>query len=223
MVVSLTPPAGSRRQQQSRSLRQTSPARLPYALRINDLLRFSFHPRINYSLRFAATLLAALLLSGCVFAHAAEAAGGQDHSQRPEVNAISGLWLTESGEAHIELFACHESPSQSRQTVCGRIAWMAQPLTSGGEPKRDHRNPDPARRSELLLGSTMIEQMQPSGPQRWSEGTIYHAQSGKSYRGKIRLHGNDSLTISGCLLFVCLGETWTRLAATSQQTGIKGL
>ncbi len=69
-------------------------------------------------------------------------------------------------------------------------------------------NPDPARRSRPMLGIRIFG-MQPAGSNRWT-GTIYNADDGKTYSGRLELLDPSRLKIEGCLGPFCDHEVWTR-------------
>ena len=44
----------------------------------------------------------------------------------------------------------------------------------------------------------------------WKDGRIYDPESGKTYRSRLRVTPDGSLKVSGCILFVCQSQRWTR-------------
>ncbi|MBL8664198.1 MAG: DUF2147 domain-containing protein, partial [Candidatus Odyssella sp.] len=68
---------------------------------------------------------------------------------RADTGAASpvGRWLTEGGTSHVEIYRCGAA-------LCGRIAWLKEPIGKDGKPKRDSKNPDPARRAQTIEGLT---------------------------------------------------------------------
>ncbi|HKU95067.1 MAG TPA: DUF2147 domain-containing protein [Vineibacter sp.] len=76
--------------------------------------------------------------------------------------------------------------------------------------RADSRNPDPARRDRPLLGSDIIRGFHPAGSDRWSGGTIYDSESGRTYNAQVRLTGPHTLEIKGCVLIFCDARTWYR-------------
>ena len=56
----------------------------------------------------------------------------------------------------------------------------------------------------------MISDFRRDGPGAWAGGKIYDANSGKTYRSKMVLDPDRTLKVSGCVLFICQAQAWTR-------------
>ncbi|MDQ0468032.1 DUF2147 domain-containing protein [Labrys wisconsinensis] len=130
-----------------------------------------------------------------------------------------GIWRTEDNRARIRIEPCGSRPGQ----VCGYLVWMEDGLDPKGRPLRDLRNPDPARRSQALLGEQLL-----AGAVRPSDGRIagriYDAESGKSYDVTL-WRDADSLKVEGCVLAIfCATQTWSRVkdALPGQLVGATG-
>ena len=116
----------------------------------------------------------------------------------------TGTWTVEGGEARIRIQNCPEG-------LCGAIAWLREPNDlASGRPKLDVNNPDPARRTRPLIGLQIIS-MKPDGANRW-KGTIYNAESGKTYTSYISVLGPQAIQLEGCVLggMICGKQTWAR-------------
>jgi len=114
-----------------------------------------------------------------------------------------GLWLTAEGDAKIRIADCGGA-------LCGTIAWLKQEYdTDTGRPPLDKQNPDASKRKRPLLGIMILLGMQPSGPETWT-GSIYNADDGNTYQGKITPTGPATLKVEGCALGACQAENWTR-------------
>ncbi|MEJ8571826.1 DUF2147 domain-containing protein [Microbaculum marinum] len=109
----------------------------------------------------------------------------------------SGTWLTENGDARVQISKCSNS-------YCGTIVWEKTPRT-------DTRNPDPAKRDRPLVGVQMIYGMVPDGENQYS-GKLYNPRDGKTYTGKLTMQGAETMKLAGCVLggLICKSETWTR-------------
>jgi uncharacterized protein (DUF2147 family) len=111
----------------------------------------------------------------------------------------AGDWLVAEGTAVVRIAPCNNG-------WCGKLA-----RTPG--PGQDEHNPDPAKRGQPMLGTTILIDMKPNGTNRW-DGEIYNPENGKTYTGHIVMLSPDALRIEGCLLgILCGGETWTRTSA----------
>ena len=129
-----------------------------------------------------------------------------------ETPSPMGEWVTEGGKARVRIAACPEDA----QRLCGAIEWSYRPPDAEPGPLHDINNQDPALRSRPIVGLPLLQDFAPTGPDSWGDGTIYDPEGGKTYISKMRLDGADQLEVSGCILFFCRGQTWTRYAAAGQ-------
>jgi uncharacterized protein (DUF2147 family) len=123
-----------------------------------------------------------------------------------QVRSPLGEWTTEGGKARVRIAPC----SGDAQRLCGAIEWSYRPPGAGAGPLQDINNQDPALRSRPIVGLPLLQGFEPTGPDSWGGGTIYDPEGGKTYNSKMRLDGADRLEVSGCVLFFCRGQTWTR-------------
>ena len=134
--------------------------------------------------------------------------GAEVRADEATVEAMTGLWLTEGGDAHIRIDACEEG-------LCGRIAWMSEPLDETGVKRRDRKNPDQARRDLPVEGMTILRiATTPDDKGVLRGGKIYDPKSGRMYRCTLRPDGDDALKMRGFWGISLLGRTtrWVRLA-----------
>lgn len=117
-----------------------------------------------------------------------------------------GEWLTEKGDARVRVAACPDRADR----LCGTVTWAERPPDALAGPLVDVNNADPALRSRPIEGLPLLDGFAAEGPGAWGDGTIYDPRSGRTYRSKLRQRAADRLEVSGCVLFVCLGETWRR-------------
>ena len=116
----------------------------------------------------------------------------------------TGVWLTESKGAHVQIYPCE-------QKLCGKVVWLKEPNDENGKPKVDKLNEDEAKRTLPIMGSVMIAGMEAQGGNEWEDGTIYNAEDGKTYSSEMVLVDDKTLKVSGCVLFFCKEQTWTRV------------
>jgi uncharacterized protein (DUF2147 family) len=109
-----------------------------------------------------------------------------------------GLWLAQDG-AHVHVGKC------GSQALCATIA---EPKAGG--PTTDINNPDPAQRGRSLVGVTVLYNMMPDGPGRWS-GTLYNTDDGHTYPGHLLDLGPSTIRIEGCAIGICGGRNLSRL------------
>lgn len=122
----------------------------------------------------------------------------------------TGVWLTEKADARIRIARCGDA-------LCGSIVWLKSPRDPAtGKPWTDERNPDAQKRPRPLLGIQIAYGLRPSGtPDKWT-GHFYNADDGQSYDGHLILRTATMLTVEGCALGLCAGETWSRVPATTE-------
>ena len=149
---------------------------------------------MNSTLKLVCSL--ALLVSAAFVSVAAHAAS--------EGSPVAGLWLTEKGDARIQV-------SQCGNALCGKVAWLRDAIDPAtGRPQTDSKNPNASLAARPMVGIQLFLGMKPAGPGRWA-GHIYNADDGGVYEGKLSLMGPGALRVEGCLGALCGGETWTRV------------
>lgn len=126
-----------------------------------------------------------------------------------DADAILGVWTTEGGDK-IEIFACEAG-------YCAKIVALVEPLypeddPMAGKPKVDRENPDESERDRPIIGLELMKGFTTKGNGRWSGGTIYDPENGKTYKCKITLDGENRLKVRGYIGVSVIGRTtvWTR-------------
>lgn len=117
----------------------------------------------------------------------------------------SGLWLTEDGEAKVQIYNCG-------QALCGKLAWLKNPDDPDTrKPKLDKFNNDVSKRARPVLGLEIISGMRPNGsPDQWS-GSLYNPEDGNTYNGSLTMQSLLNLKLEGCVLALfCRSEIWKR-------------
>jgi uncharacterized protein (DUF2147 family) len=111
----------------------------------------------------------------------------------------TGEWLIEDGDARVRIAPCGAD-------LCGTVAWIKE-----GSPTVDVNNPDPAKRSRPLIGSEVLLGLKPSGTREWT-GSLYDAENGRTYVGKLTIVDERHIKVAGCVLggLICETQTWTR-------------
>jgi uncharacterized protein (DUF2147 family) len=125
---------------------------------------------------------------------------------------ILGVWNDAEKDAKIEIFKCENR-------YCGKIVFAKEPnypagSTEGipGSPRRDHNNPDKAKRSRPIIGLQIMNDFTFAGDGVWKDGTVYDPKNGKAYRGKMTLASPDKLVMRGFVGIPLFGRSteWTR-------------
>jgi uncharacterized protein (DUF2147 family) len=118
---------------------------------------------------------------------------------------ILGNWLTEPRDGIIEISLASDGSYQGR-------------IVGGNDPQRlDQHNPDPARRGQTLLGQIILKGMRYDGEGKWSGGTIYDPDSGRTYQCRLQRLDAERLQVRGFLGISLLGRSqlWTRYLGNS--------
>lgn len=114
---------------------------------------------------------------------------------------VLGRWLTQTKAAHIEIKPCGV-------TVCGTVVWLAD--EKDGRVILDTRNKDPGKRGTRIVGAPMLWDFKPA-QHGWTNGRIYNAEDGGTYRATLKPQQNGTLVVEGCVGPLCRAQTWTRI------------
>jgi uncharacterized protein (DUF2147 family) len=128
------------------------------------------------------------------------------HATDGERDKALGRWQTAKKDGTIELTVDADGRLQGK-IVDG----------SGGSERLDANNPDPALRSRPLRGQFILKGLSYDGDGKWSGGTIYDPNNGKTYRLKVETSGENLLRLRGYIGTPLLGRTeiWTRAPVAS--------
>ena len=120
---------------------------------------------------------------------------------------ICGIWLEEEEQSHIKIYKNTEGSYE------GEIIWLAEPLNELGEIKTDKKNPNKNLRNQTIKGLIIINDLEFNSNNKWSNGNIYDARSGKTYSLNATLENNNTLFMRGYIGFSLIGKTttWTRI------------
>lgn len=136
-------------------------------------------------------------------------AGGTINNK--EGDRILGVWATEKAEAHVEI-------AKGDKGYKGTIVWLKEPFYSesdsagrAGEVKKDTENPDTSLRDRSIVGLQIMEGFEYSGNDRWTSGTIYDPENGKTYECRMKLTPEGALKVRGYVGVSLFGRTsvWT--------------
>jgi uncharacterized protein (DUF2147 family) len=121
-----------------------------------------------------------------------------------QADAILGQWYTDGDESVVEIY-------KSGNMYAGKIVWIKEPLTEDGKKKTDQNNPDESKRNTEIVGLKIVWNFKNDGKNRWSGGSIYDPNKGKTYSSKAKLKG-EKLHIRGFIGVAAFGRTtiWRR-------------
>jgi uncharacterized protein (DUF2147 family) len=126
-----------------------------------------------------------------------------------DASDIVGTWLVEEKTGKIQIFKCGDK-------YCGKTIWI-KPSKEHPNPQemRDIHNPNPQKRTQKILGQTMLWGLTyDNEDRRWEEGSIYDSRKGKVYSCQATLRaGGKELLLRGFIGISLIGQTtvWTRL------------
>lgn len=110
---------------------------------------------------------------------------------------IAGRWITADGSGEVTVGPCGG-------TVCGKLTRILK--ARAGAASTDANNADPALRSRPILGMPILSGFTDQGKD-W-RGTIYDPRNGKSYKSIVARGENGTLSVKGCIAFLCQTQVW---------------
>ncbi len=111
---------------------------------------------------------------------------------------LVGDWLVSEKTAVITFF-------RDGDKFYGMTSWMKRPNDENGNPRTDVKNPDPAKRSQKLLGALLCKNFVYDGDGVWKDGTIYDSRSGKTYNCKITMKDINTISLRGYIGISLIG------------------
>lgn len=120
-------------------------------------------------------------------------------------NSPIGIWLVGSGKAKVEVVAVGES-------LEGKIVWLKEPMDTEGKPRLDKNNPDKELKTKPIMGMLLVKGFVKDGENKWTGGTVYDAENGKTYKANINVENADTLKLRGYVGISLFGRTdvWKR-------------
>ncbi len=120
----------------------------------------------------------------------------------PGADGAIGRWRTETKNAIIEIAPCAAS-------ICGRL--VSSDGIKANPDLRDTANKDPALRTRKLAGLQILSGFT-RGKDGWTDGQLYKADDGGTYKGTLTPVDADHLRVRGCIVWpLCKSQTWTRV------------
>lgn len=123
-----------------------------------------------------------------------------------EESDLYGTWLTPDKNAKIKFYKANNGK------VYGKIVWLEEPKNEDGTTKKDVENPDKSLRDREIMGLKLFKAFEYKGKLKWEDGTVYDAESGKTYSCEMELKDMNTLKVRGYVGISMLGrtETFTR-------------
>ena len=120
---------------------------------------------------------------------------------------VFGVWLTQAKNGRVRIAPCAADPA----LTCGTTLWARGPNGEDGRTQPDTHNPDPALRGQMIVGLQVITGFRRDSSGGWTGGRIYDPSDGRTYKAKMVAAPDGTLKVSGCVLFFCQAQTWTRI------------
>lgn len=118
-----------------------------------------------------------------------------------------GVWTNSEKKATFEIYKCGDK-------LCGKFLSLTVPNDPAtGKPKNDIKNPEPKLRSRPLLGLVFMQGFKYDSDNKWDDGKIYDAESGKTYSCYMQMASANSMEVKGYIGFSLIGKSqnWTRV------------
>jgi len=125
-------------------------------------------------------------------------------SAKAQADKIEGLWYNDVKSGKILIY------KQPNGKFYGKVVWLREPLKNG-KPKVDELNQDEKLRSRPRLGLPVLADFVKDGDDKYTDGTIYDPNNGKTYSCTITYKGK-TLAIRGYIGISLFGRTttWSR-------------
>lgn len=126
-------------------------------------------------------------------------------AERP-ADPAHGYWLTENHKAIVQIAPCGAD-------TCGRMVWVERAVDESGQPTRDVRNTDTAKRVRPICGLDLVGGLSKADEGAWKDGWLYNPKDGATYSAQIRAVSASELEVRGYLGVSVLGKSqiWTRV------------
>jgi uncharacterized protein (DUF2147 family) len=126
------------------------------------------------------------------------------NAAKSQTDRLEGLWYNAEKTAKIQI------TKGSDGKFNGKVVWLKEPLKNG-KPKVDELNEDPKLRTRPRLGLPVLSDFEKDGDDKYTGGTIYDPNNGKTYSCKITYKGK-TLDIRGYIGISLFGRTtvWSR-------------
>ena len=123
---------------------------------------------------------------------------------KAQTDKIEGLWYNDIKSAKVLITRA------SNGKFYGKVVWLKEPLKNG-KPKVDELNSVEKLRTRPRLGLPVLADFVKDGDDKYTDGTIYDPNNGKTYSCKMTYKGN-TLDIRGYIGISLFGRTttWTR-------------
>ena len=115
---------------------------------------------------------------------------------------LAGLWAISRNHVQIRIAPCGP-------VYCGRMV-SADRLRQNPQI-RDKMNRDPRLRARPIGGLVVLSGFT-GGPTKWTGGSVYNPDDGRTYRSEMTMVADNTLKVTGCVIKpLCKSQTLTRV------------
>ena len=110
-----------------------------------------------------------------------------------DADGFTGYWYTEKQSSIIHI-------TKAEKGYNGKIVWLKEPnyaegKENAGKPKVDSENPDKDKRSQTIVGLSIMSKFEYNeDTKKWTGGLIYDPESGKNYKCEAKVEPNPEDT-----------------------------
>jgi uncharacterized protein (DUF2147 family) len=122
-------------------------------------------------------------------------------SAKAQTDPVEGLWYNDIKSAKVQI------TRESNGKFYGKVVWLKEPLKNG-KPKVDELNADEKLRTRPRLGLPVLANFEKAGENKYTGGTIYDPNNGKTYSCTMTYKGK-TLAIRGYVGISLFGRTTT--------------
>lgn len=124
---------------------------------------------------------------------------------KAQADKIEGIWLTDKKDAKIQIYKGKDGK------FYGKIVWLKDGFKDG-KPKVDENNPKENLQKHPLIGLVILKGFE-KDEEKYSDGTIYDPENGKTYDCKMNYKGK-TLSIRGYIGLSLFGRTaiWEKVS-----------
>lgn len=119
-------------------------------------------------------------------------------------DVVKGVWLNDDKDAKVEIY-------KTGDKYFGKIVWTQNMYEADGKTlKKDSKNSNEQLRERTILNMVILSGFTYDDGE-WTDGEIYDPKSGKTYKSKMKLKGNN-LEVRGYVGSPMFGKTttWTK-------------
>lgn len=120
-------------------------------------------------------------------------------SAQNQADKILGIWELEDKTSQMEIY-------KKDGKYFGKLLYGKDVVNEDGTSKKDTENPNPDLRTQDIIGSTYISNLEFDGDE-WDDGDVYDSSTGKTWSCYVEIEDGD-LHFTGYMGMKWLGQTY---------------